>query len=70
METAGGAKIMLPLSVPMLSIPLGWAVLFATDEMGCTSVLRHQAYVRHIICMILFSPLVANIFVAGPRSPL
>lgn len=54
METAGGAKILFPFSVPMLSIPLGWAVLFAADEMGCTSVLRHQAYVRHIIRMILF----------------
>lgn len=36
-------------------LPSGWPVLLAAYEVGCTSVLRHPAYVRHIPNNIRFS---------------
>lgn len=48
--------------------PSGWSVLFAAYEVGCTSVLRHPAYVRHTTNNPFFLSLA--ILMAGPHSPL
>jgi hypothetical protein len=66
-----GAKTLLPLSVPMLStmnVSSGWPVLLTAYEVGCTSVLRHPAYVRHISLNSGFLSL--TVLMAGPHSPL
>jgi len=56
-ETAGAADF-VTLFYPHAEhneLPSGWPVLLAAYEVGCTSVLRHPAYVRHFTNNIRFS---------------